>query len=376
MNLILDFFLVTGVVINAIILVQLLRIKKKALSQKILLVLFSLLFCVALYFYALLHNITWLAKLCFLPNDMTIITLAPLLLLYVKSLFLDEKSLVKNHLKHFTPAVLFALSITIPTMIFNSYHSNALAYTHSNIVRFIIRTENIYFLLYLTISLRFLLKHQKLSKYEYSNLTKYDLNWIKVMLLSALSIIGLDLALKVYESILGDFSWNADFLSVLAMIILVSYLGFYGINQSKVLLPSFLLQNDTKSKSNKAENKMLSAEKKQEFEHLKHKLISTLNTNHPYLDEDLTLGKLAQQISTTDKTLSTMLNQYMKTTFYDLINTYRVEAVKKKIKSDRYNNYNLFGIACECGFKSRTSFNRIFKKETGLSPSEFKNSKS
>ena len=374
MNLILDFFLVGGIVIIAIILLRLLRIKPKELPQKVLVVLFLLLFFVAIYFYALLHNIIWLIKLCFFPNDITIITLGPLLFLYVKSLFLKEDNLVKNNLVHFIPAFLYAFGITIPTILFNNFKIDELAYTHTNLIRSIIRIENFYFILYLIISFRLLSKYRKLTKDKYSNLVKNDFNWIKIMLLSTLGIISVDLVLKVYESFFGDFQWNVDNISVLAMIVLVSYLAYYGVNQSKVLLPSFLLDNEIEPKITKKKKKALSSEKKEEFENLKNKLELNLKTKQPYLDEDLTLGKLADQLGTTDKKLSTMLNQYLNTTFYDLINKYRVAAVKEKLILDNYQNYNLFGIASECGFKSRTSFNRIFKKETGCSPSDFKKS--
>jgi len=375
MDLIIDFFLVGGIVIIAIVILRLLRIKQKELPQKILIVFFLLLFFVSIYFYALLHNIIWLIRLCFLPNDITVITLGPLLFLYVKSLFLKEDSLVKNNLVHFIPTCLFALGITIPTILFNNFNIEKLAYTHTNFIRSIIRIENLYFVLYLIISLRLLSKYRKLTKCKYSNLTKYDFNWIKIMLLSALGIISVDLGLKIYEFFLGDFQWNVDNISVLAMIVLVSYLAYYGVNQSKVLLPSFILDNEfDEPEINKQKKNTLSSEKKEEFENLKNKLELIIKTEQPYLNEDLTLGKLAEQLSTTDKKLSTMLNQYLNTTFYDLINKYRVEAVKDKINLDSHKNYNLFGIATECGFKSRTSFNRIFKKETGLSPSDFKKS--
>ncbi|GAA4274913.1 hypothetical protein GCM10022258_42090 [Aquimarina gracilis] len=185
--------------------------------------------------------------------------------------------------------------------------------------------------------------------------------------------MSIDIGIKLYESFWGDLSWNADYISVLCMIVLVSFLGYYGVNQSKVLLPSFLLNKEKALNIEKTKDKTLSPNKKEEFETLKHKLEQVLHTDRPYLDEDLTLGKLAQQVSTKDKILSTLLNQYLNTTFYDLINKYRVDAVKEKINLDSYKNYSLFGIACECGFKSRTSFNRIFKKHTGFSPSEFKN---
>ncbi|SEM17867.1 AraC-type DNA-binding protein [Aquimarina amphilecti] len=372
MNLILDFFLVGGVFIIAIVLIQLLKIKDKELPQKILIVLFALLWCVNTYFYALLHDIIWLIQFLFLPNDITKTILGPLLFLYVKSLFLKEDSLVNNSLVHFIPALLFACVITIPTIIFNNSRIDALAYTHTDFIRLIIRIDSLYFLLYLFLSLRLLSKYRKLTKHKYSNLTRYDFNWIKIMLISAICILCLDMGIIVFEYFFGNFHWNTDYVSVIAMIILVIYLGYYGVNQSKVLLPSFLFDSEIKHKVNKLENKTISPVKRAEFEALKNRLELLLGTDQPYLDQDLTLGKLAQKISTTDKILSTMLNQYMSTTFYDLINKYRVQAVKEKLDLEEYKSYNLFGIACECGFKSRTSFNRIFKKETGLSPSGYK----
>jgi len=99
-----------------------------------------------------------------------------------------------------------------------------------------------------------------------------------------------------------------------------------------------------------------------------------LNYEKAYLDENLTLSKLAELIPTTDKKLSTFLNQHLNITFYDMINAYRVESVKEKLLSNNYNNLTLLGIAYESGFNSKSSFNRIFKKETGLSPSEYKKS--
>lgn len=376
MDLILDFFLVGGIVIIAIVLLRLLRIKSKELPQKLLILLFLLLFFVAVYFYALLHNINWLIKLCFFPNDLTKITLGPLLFLYVKSLFLKEDNLVRNMIPHFIPTLLFAFGITIPTLLYTTFKIDIFSYALKDFIFIFFRIESFYFILYLIISLQLLSKYQKLTKYKYSNLTKFDFNWIKIMLLSTLGIISVDLVLKIYESFLGGFQWNTDNVSVLAMIVLVSYLAYYGVNQSKVLLPTFLLENEIEPGIYKKKNNTLSSDKKEEFENLKNKLELIIKTEQPYLDEDLTLGKLAEQLSTTDKKLSTMLNQYLNTTFYDLINKYRVEAVKVKINLDSYKNYNLFGIASECGFKSRTSFNRVFKKETGLSPSDFKKSNS
>ncbi|WP_282135041.1 helix-turn-helix domain-containing protein [Seonamhaeicola maritimus] len=63
----------------------------------------------------------------------------------------------------------------------------------------------------------------------------------------------------------------------------------------------------------------------------------------------------------------------MHTTFYDLINSLRVEEAKTKLKSAAFDKYSITGIAELCGFNSKSSFYRIFKKETGLTPTQFKN---
>lgn len=371
MKLLVDFVLVGGVIIIAILLLLLIKSKKKQLSQKILIVFFVFLVCVILYFYGRLHHIIWLIRGCFIPNDVTILMIGPLLFLYVKSLFLKEENLVKNSLSHFIPAALYVVFIAAPTVLYDIFNIDMLSYVLSDFISLFIRIEELHLMLYLIISFRLLSKYRRLIKSKYSNLTQYDFNWIRIMLQGALCIISIDLMLKIYESFYGDFDWNADFISVITMIVLISYLGYYGVNQSKVLLPDYVLEEDQLT-TNKQNGNALPSFKKEEFEILKSKLELVLETNRPYLDEDLSLGKLANQISTTDKKLSMLLNQCMNTTFYDLINTYRINTVKEKMQSDLYDNYNLFGIACECGFKSRTSFNRIFKKETGLSPSVYK----
>ncbi|GAA3635730.1 hypothetical protein GCM10022397_21580 [Flavivirga jejuensis] len=248
---------------------------------------------------------------------------------------------------------------------------DVLSYVISEFIVVIIKLEDVYLILYLILSLQLLSKYRNALKDNYSNLSKYDYKWIKIMLTGALFIISVDSIIRIYELLYDDSIWYQEYLIIAAMLILVIYLGYYGINQSKVLLPDFLL-NKNKPIIHKSKEISLSNTKKEEFEQLQQQLEFILTTNKPYLDEDLTLGKLAKQLSTTDKKLSIVLNQYIHTSFFDLINKHRVEAIKERIKLDTCKKYTLFGIACECGFKSRTSFNRIFKKETGFSPSEYK----
>jgi len=95
------------------------------------------------------------------------------------------------------------------------------------------------------------------------------------------------------------------------------------------------------------------------------KLDNLFEVEKVYLDEKLTLYKLAKKIQTTDKKLSFLLNKSMNTTFYDYVNSFRVEAVKLKLVSEKSKKFTILAIAHECGFNSKASFNRIFKKSTG-----------
>ncbi|MEX0291269.1 MAG: helix-turn-helix domain-containing protein, partial [Flavobacteriaceae bacterium] len=57
--------------------------------------------------------------------------------------------------------------------------------------------------------------------------------------------------------------------------------------------------------------------------------------------------------------------------FNDFVNEYRVQAVKDMLHSGKQQKLSLLGIAHECGFNSKATFNRAFRKLSGTSPSEF-----
>ncbi len=116
------------------------------------------------------------------------------------------------------------------------------------------------------------------------------------------------------------------------------------------------------------ESSHLSAKKKKEIEEL---LINYLKENKPYLNPDLKLSDLAQHVDCPAHYISQVLNQNLKQSFSEFINSYRVEAVKKCMNDPAYNKYTLLAIGQECGFNSKTSLYRAFKKSTGKSPQEY-----
>ena len=94
--------------------------------------------------------------------------------------------------------------------------------------------------------------------------------------------------------------------------------------------------------------------------------------NKPYLNPELNLPQLATDTGISSHYLSQVINEYYKMNFFDYINQQRVEVVKTRIIDLQYKNYSILGIAFESGFNSKSAFNQVFKKFTGLTPSEYK----
>jgi AraC-like DNA-binding protein len=69
--------------------------------------------------------------------------------------------------------------------------------------------------------------------------------------------------------------------------------------------------------------------------------------------------------------LSQVINTFERKSFYDYINGQRIEEFKKVIATPDSRQFTLLALAFECGFNSKTAFNRNFRKSTGLSPSEY-----
>ena len=370
-----DFLLVIGFVLIALILLLLLNAKQKGVSKKLLIFIFVIAFLFNLDYYCTLHNIEILIYSLFLIVSGIEFILGPLILFYVRSLFIKEINL-KKFFYHFIPFGLYWFLFVLPyfiSVLKEEYVVDYLKMLDNNFFRYYL--DMIFLIIYTTIALREFKYYQSLTKNNYSNLDDNDLTWVKRLLIGTLIILILDILLNilvlVFELNNGKTNWSEEYLTGFAIVILIGYLGYYGIRRSRILVPSYLLGQEQLISIKETEQSLVSINEK-ELKLLKRDLYLALTEDKVYLDDALTLSSLADELSTTNKKISSVLNHHLNTNFYDYINKFRVNDMIDKMKSGKFENYTLMGIAFESGFRSKTSFNRVFKNETGVSPSEYK----
>lgn len=96
-----------------------------------------------------------------------------------------------------------------------------------------------------------------------------------------------------------------------------------------------------------------------------------MKTQRPYTNPELKSADLAAMAGSTGHALSFLFNQYMKKSYYDYVNEYRVAEFKRLVAEGDTAKYTLSAMAAMCGFSSRASFFRHFKNITGVTPAEY-----
>lgn len=109
----------------------------------------------------------------------------------------------------------------------------------------------------------------------------------------------------------------------------------------------------------------------EECKHLVEQLEFFMKEKKSYTNPDLKIADLATMLNTTAHTLSYLFNQYLNRNYYDYVNDYRISEFKRLVEKDEYAKYTLSALAELCGFSSRASFFRYFKKATGITPNEY-----
>lgn len=110
----------------------------------------------------------------------------------------------------------------------------------------------------------------------------------------------------------------------------------------------------------------------QRIDTIKESVLDLMSNHKVYLDPTLTVFKVGKELKLNSKYVSQVINQEFNKNFISFVNSFRVDEVKRLMKEDMYENLTLEGLALKAGFKSKSSFNIAFKKEVGMTPSQYR----
>lgn len=151
--------------------------------------------------------------------------------------------------------------------------------------------------------------------------------------------------------------------------LLIHFIFYYSLLRSNtdVNLPGDSM-NETDDKSKKYESSPLSID---ELEDIIDRVSNYISRFEVYKNPELRLRMVSDELGIPAHHISQAINQKINKSFFDIINEQRIEGLKRNIRDPKFLNYTLIGIASEHGFKSPSSFYRIFKKYTGKTPKEY-----
>ena len=240
----------------------------------------------------------------------------------------------------------------------------------SNTGRDIILVSKMMILLaYVIAVLRRLQKHEAQIGDYYSFTEKVDLNWLKLLIWGFLVIWTISV-ISQFSYFLGvEIPQYGGLYTNLALSLFVLIMGYFGIRQTHVFSSPISEKAETlpPSPSLTQDSVQTPQQPDPRFERLER----LMKEEKPYLDSELTLYKLAEKLQIPPYQISQLINQYGGANFFTYINQYRVKEVQARIQAKAHIKQTLLAIALDCGFNSKASFNRVFKKITGKTPRQY-----
>jgi AraC-like DNA-binding protein/uncharacterized membrane protein YeaQ/YmgE (transglycosylase-associated protein family) len=220
----------------------------------------------------------------------------------------------------------------------------------------------------------------KLNQF-YSNTDNIAANWLPILMLIFFIYYVLALLFILASAL---FKTQTDYFpSDLIRCIIIFTIAVFAIRQNSLVIVQHNLESlDIEELIQKPFLQPVVEEKLNESKTIKHVKEKEVNTvllqsvidiveqEQLYLNSELTIADIAVRLGFSTKTISQTINIGLQRSFSSFINEYRVKLFKEKMISGKFTHLSILGLAMECGFNSKSSFNRIFKEVTGHVPKE------
>jgi AraC-like DNA-binding protein len=218
---------------------------------------------------------------------------------------------------------------------------------------------------YLYSAYREIIFYRQHLQQRFSQLQKRNLDWLMFMILS----VAVMLFISFIYSLLP---LATQVLLHWGLIVVIAFVfGFVNTIVWKALKQPLIfsgVEEETKSVHNIT---LFTDSERTEYHR---RVQEAIKTGHAYLNSDLTLDELAERTGTSAKKLSQFINDHYQQNFFDFVNSFRIEEAKRIMKTATDPKLTVLEVMYQSGFNSKSSFNNLFKKKTGLTPSEFRKS--
>ncbi|WP_109354339.1 AraC family transcriptional regulator [Sphingorhabdus sp. EL138] len=291
--------------------------------------------------------------------------LGPSLYLYTKTLTNAQFHPGKPDLLHFLPVVLEIIYYSSPFYQRHEFYFFADPINTDHLIWMMEQAGGmISVFVYLFLTNRTLMKYSKWIRDNHSDIHKRTLSWLQKPVFLYTIFFVLWFSLRAI-----DVLWFGDRLDISNYypFLLFLSLGTYWIGTQGYLHTQTLTTGFYESREKKATQKDDQAQLNLLFEELE----KVMSRDKPYLDSDLSLAVLANHLQINQRLLSEVINSQAEASFYEYINGYRIEAFKQSLLADG-DKLPIINLAYDCGFGSKATFNHAFKKNTGVTPSQYR----
>ncbi|HZY40215.1 MAG TPA: helix-turn-helix domain-containing protein [Mucilaginibacter sp.] len=172
-------------------------------------------------------------------------------------------------------------------------------------------------------------------------------------------VVAIFLGIVFYVAVTGLYTIVGNFVYTMALGVMIYLIAFQAILNDRVLKPDFTTKYNTKKIALNFDEEVIG------------KLLQLFEDDKVFVDPQLKIAGLAKKVGVTSHHLSRVINDKLNKNFNELMNQYRINEFKARVNDQKYASYSILGIAYDVGYNSKSSFNEAFKKQNGLTPSEY-----
>lgn len=298
----------------------------------------------------------------------------PAIFLYVFFITRGIKKFDYNILLHYLPFVLVQVYGLFFFYFESTEYQLSLVYVEQELpwhVLLISYFTPIYGGFYIALTVYEAYKYNKELKNNFSSIDKHNLSWVKFLAIGSILLWFTAIFMTILQLIYGK-EIRSELVSYLAISVFIYAMAYKGLAQPEVKIIEENSEHEENLTERKAGSYSKSGLSEEEANKYLKNLLLVMDEQKPFKNDKLNLTELSKIIGISNHNLSEILNRKIEQNFYDFINSYRVEEVKKLISEDRNSTYSILAHGFEAGFTSKSAFYSAFKKITGKTPAQFR----